>query len=176
MIKKTLDYVVETFGFSNWSEYTNSLIHKDLVAMFMFNSSLVASVTMVIQEYFGIKPVLIGAILALLVWELGSGLIHMHKSKEQFTSDKFGRFALKAFFWVSFLYIIYSFRSQFEGTNIIAFEMFDWIHTGALVYMFSEYLVSVDENMAKITKRESTFLKIVINKIKSFIEPKVEDK
>lgn len=169
MVKKVLDYVVETFGFDNFNEYVHSLFHRDATVVFLISSTLISSITLWIEKSLGIKPVLIGAIILLLIWELFSGLIKMKKSKEEFSSNRFGRFSLKAFFWISLFYIVYSFRSQFDGTNIIAFELFDWIHTAALVYMFLEYLISVDENMAKITNKENTFLQLVIKKVKSFL-------
>ena len=174
-MRKLLDYIVETFGFIDFSEYTRSLIHRDFSLLFISLSAALSIIASKIEVHLGVKPVLIGAIVLLLLWELGSGLVvSMHKGKESFLSKKFGRFSLKVFFWISMFYIIYSFRSQFDGTNTAAFELFDWLHTAALVYMFLEYLVSVDENMAKITGKQDTFLQIVIKKLKSFIE--VEDK
>ncbi len=170
-MRKILDYIVETFGFVDFTEYTRSLIHKDFSLLFITFSTAASITASKIELHLGVKPVLIGAIILLLLWELGSGLfLSMHKEKENFLSKKFGRFSLKVFFWISMFYIIYSFRSQFNGTNIAAFELFDWIHTAALIYMFLEYLVSVDENMAKITGKKDTFLSITIKKLKSFIE------
>jgi len=169
MVKKVLDYVVETFGFDNFNEYAHSLFHRDMTALFIISSTLLSSIALWVQRSLGIKPVLIGAIILLLIWELASGFLKMRKNKEEFSSNRFGRFALKAFFWISFFYIIYSFRSQFDGTSVIAFELFDWIHTAALVYMFLEYLISVDENMAIITNKPDTFLLLVIKKLKSFL-------
>lgn len=170
-MRKILDYIVDTFGFADFSDYTKSLIHKDFSLLFITFSATLSLIAAKIEIHLGVKPVLIGAIVLLLLWEFVSGLIaSMYKEKEKFSSKKFGRFSLKVFFWISMFYIIFSFRSQFENTNVVAFELFDWIHTAALIYMFLEYLLSVDENMAKITGKRDTFLSIVIRKLKSFVE------
>lgn len=175
MENKILTYIVETFGFKDWSDYTNSIIHYKEAGIFLSSSLIVSTFNAAIRDYLGLKPVLVCAVILLLLLELGTGLMSISKKKEKFQSKKFSRFALKAFMWIAFIYILYSFREQFIDTNKAAFELFDWAHTGLLCYMCLEYLISVDENVAVITGKPNTFLQMVIKKLKSFLNIKDEE-
>lgn len=173
MRSKVLNYIVETFGFTDWADYANSAFHGKQMGLFLSGSLMVSTLNAAIRDYLGLKPVLVCAIILLLVLELATGLMTIkRKEGEKFESKKFSRFSLKAFMWSAWIFIAYSFRDQFIDTNLAAFELFDWIHTGLLVYMFLEYLISVDENVAKITGKPNTFLTIVITKLKSFLNIK----
>ena len=172
-MKKALDHIVETFGFINWGDYLSSAFHSKFMGVFLSCSVAMSTMSRLIVDYMGLKPVLVSAVILLLLLELFTGLIAKQKNENpadrEFTSKKFSRFTLKAFMWSVWIYIAWSFRSQFIDTNIAAYELFDWIHTTLLVYMFFEYLVSVDENVAKIKGEPNTLLRLIIEKIRTHL-------
>jgi len=173
-MNRALTYIVETFGFADWTDYTTSAFHSKQIGLFVASSMVISTINAAVQEYLGLKPALVCAILVLLLTELLTGLASIQKRKQVFQSKKFSRFALKAFMWVVFIYIIRQFREQFIDTNLAAFELFDWAHTGCLTYMCLEYLISVDENVATITGKPNTFLRILTRKMKTFLNIKDE--
>lgn len=172
-MSKILDYIVDTFGYANWSEFVHSAFHHKVMGLVLSSSMIVSTINAAIQEYFGLKPFLVSGVIVLLLTELYTGLKARKKKEKvedrEFSSKKLSRWSLKAFMWSAWIYITWSFRDQFIDTNVAAYELFDWIHTGLLVYMFLEYLISIDENVARITGKPNTFLQIVIGKLKSFL-------
>lgn len=172
-MKRTLNHIVDTFGFLSWEDYVSSAFHVKLTGMFLTCSAILSTFNSILDKYFGLKPFLVCGVIMLLALELITGLLAKQKNEKAedraFSSKKFSRFSLKAFMWSAWIFIVWSFRDQFATTNVAAYELFDWVHTTLLVYMFFEYLVSVDENMAKIKGKPNTLLRLIINKIKTFL-------
>lgn len=172
-MKKALDHIADTFGFLNWEDYLSSAFHVKFTGMFLTGSLMISTVNAAIHKFLGLKPFLVCGVIMLLTLELVTGLVAKQKNEKaedrEFTSKKFSRFSLKAFMWTAWIFIVWSFRDQFIDTNVAAYELFDWIHTTLLIYMFFEYLVSVDENVAKYKGKPNTLLRLIINKIKTFL-------
>ena len=82
--------------------------------------------------------------------------------KEPLESGKMGRFMLKLAVLMVVIYVVHTFKLQFENKNIVLHTLFDWMYSGVFAYTALEYLVSVLENISVITGKESSTLILAI--------------
>ena len=82
--------------------------------------------------------------------------------KEKLQSGKMGRFTFKLAMIFIVIYVINTFMKQFQNQSPALHTLFDWMYTGVFAYSALEYLVSVLENVAVITGKESSTLIVAI--------------
>jgi hypothetical protein len=163
-MRKILNYLVTNFGFDSNLEFTNSLIHKNLIVF----SLPLATTSSIIQTFFGLESLTITAFVVLVTLELVTGLTASKLTHTPIVSDKFGRFGLKLGVWLILMFVLNSLKLQYKdvgGFDTIANLLFTWLHGVLFIYVNLEYLISVLENLAVISgKNNDTIVKVIKKK------------
>ena len=172
MISKFFNHLVNSFGFSCVTDFTNSIIHNKLLMI----TIPLASISALLETFLGLRSLTISAFVVLVILELITGLVASKKRGEEIVSHKFSRFGFKIFVWVSLLYIVNSFKLEYipQNTNFgtLASGFFTWLHGTLFIYIVVEYLISVLENLGSITKEDhdKTLINIIVKKLNIFLK------
>lgn len=162
-MRNILNYIVTNFGFSGNVDFSNSLIHKNLI---MFSLPLAAT-SSVVQLLFGLETLTIIAFVALVTLELITGLTASKINHVPIVSNKFGRFGLKLGVWITLMFVINSLKLQYKdigGFDTVANMLFTWLHGTLFIYVNLEYLISVLENLSVISGKKTDGLISIIKK------------
>lgn len=154
MVKKVINYVVSNFGFDDVSDFTNSLVHKNTMLL----SIPFAGLSSIIETVFGLQGLTILAFVVLVTLELVTGLYASKVRGEAIVSNKFGRFGLKVFVWITLLFVLNSLKKEYHDSGLfngMANALFTWLHGTLFIYINLEYLISVLENLGVITGKNN---------------------
>lgn len=172
-MKNFFNYIVTNFGFSNCSDFFNSIIHPNFILLTL----PITGISAILEKYFGLEHLTLISFAILIFLELLTGLISSKVRNVKIESKKFSRFGLKVLVWLSLIFITNSLRLEYkpytDTAGIIAHTMFNWLHTFLFIYINMEYLISVLENLGVITgnKKESTnLIKFIKNKFNNFLK------
>jgi hypothetical protein len=166
------DYVVDNFGFDGWADFTTSMVHTKLLLFTLPSSFLLFGV---VEQWLGITSAIFISFGVMAIVELVTGLWGARALKKKWSSRKFSRFGLKILVWLSLIMVANSFKVSYEGLkgiqNIVIFQMFYWIHGTLIVYISLEYMISILENLGKITgKGEGRMVKFLKKKLDQWFE------
>jgi hypothetical protein len=75
------------------------------------------------------------------------------------------RFTFKLFFSLTCVYILWQFAIYFKEKESMLAYAFNTAHSGFLAHMAGEYLVSISENVDRITKDKKSSLSKFINSL-----------
>tara|TARA_R110000803_G_scaffold2420_1_gene8213 strand:- start:4514 stop:5047 length:534 start_codon:yes stop_codon:yes gene_type:complete len=163
-MKNIFNYIVTNFGFDSNLEFSNSLIHKNLI---IFSLPLAAS-SSIVQTFFGLEALTIISFVILVTLELITGLTASKLAHIPIVSPKFGRFGLKLGVWITLMFVVNSFKLQYKdigGFDTLANLLFTWLHGTLFIYVNLEYLISVLENLALISgKKNDSLIKVIKKK------------
>lgn len=168
MIRSVLNTLAYEFGFTNFSDFVDSLIHTKLMAFTIPLAFSIAGVVTFLENNLGMQVMTMTALLALLVLELVTGLWGAKASKTKIESRKFARFGLKVIVWFTLFFIMNSLTIQYEDEKGLwskaLYTIFSWSHGTLMVYVTLEYFISVLENFSKITGRDTSPITRAIRK------------
>ena len=162
-MKNILSYIVKNFGFSDLSDFTCSLIHKN----FLVGMVSLAGVSSVLEGILGLQVLTILAFVVLVFLELVTGLLASHVRGEAIVSKKFSRFGLKMLVWLVLIFVINTLKLEYSGDgnfNELAKGLLTWLHGTLFIYINLEYLISVLENLGVISGRNNEGLIKLIKK------------
>lgn len=155
MIKKACDILAYEFGFKNFIDFMDSLIHVKLFLFTIPAAISIAGIVTWLENNLGMQSMTMAALLALLILELITGLWGAKAKKVKIESRKFARFGLKIIVWFTLFFIVNSLASQYEGKEGIwdstLHTVYSWSHGTLMIFVTLEYLISVLENFSKIT-------------------------
>lgn len=146
MINNILNLIVSNFGFKNYNDFLNSMIHFNLLKI----TIPIALISTMIENAFGLNFITIIAFILLLLVELTTGILASNKRGIKIESKKFGRFGFKLFVWLSIFFIVNALKNQYLDNRPI-YELYEWMHDGLVIYVSIEYLISILENFSYIT-------------------------
>lgn len=160
-----LNYFVGHFGFDNAADFFNSLIHSKLL---LITVPMSAAVYAFVEQWFGFSAAIFISFVVMATVELVTGLWGAKAKGIKIESRKFGRFGLKLLVWLSLIMVANSFATSYadlEGfQNGLIYQIFSWLHGVLLVYISFEYLISILENLGKITGKSQNRLIAFLNK------------
>lgn len=172
-MKNLLNYIVTNFGFTNSSDFVCSFLHINLLTITL----PLAGISVGIEKYFGLEYLTIISFGLLIFLELVTGLLSSKVRKVKIESKKFSRFGLKVLIWFSLIFITKSLMMEYkqytDTVGVLAYSMFNWLHTFIFIYINMEYLISVLENLGVITgnkKGSDTLIKVIKGKLISFLK------
>jgi hypothetical protein len=170
MINKFLDQLVSSFGFSCTSDFSNSIVHVNLLTL----TIPLAGFSALVESFLGLQNLTILAFVVLITLELITGLVASKIKGEKIVSHKFSRFGFKIFVWLTLLYVVNTIKIEYseQGGNFstLASGFFTWLHGTLFIYVVIEYLISVLENLGVITgKNNDTLIIKIIKKLNSFL-------
>lgn len=164
---KLISLFTSAFGYSSNTEFSDSLIHKTAFAI----TIPLAGISALIEHYIGINFITLIAFIVLLLLELITGLTASKKKGIKIESKKFSRFGLKIFVWISLFFIANSLKLQYKEESVIVYSIFEWLHSGLMIFASLEYLISVLENLSVITGQKNTgIINAIKRKLKKFLE------
>jgi len=167
-MKNLLNHVTNHFGFEDYTDFSNSLIHYNLLRI----TIPLGLCTGLVEHFLGIYPTTLISFGSLIVLELLTGLMASRTRGQKIQSKKFSRFGLKFGVWVTVFFIVHSLKMQYVGVSDFVAGFYGWIHTFILGYVNMEYLISVLENISVITgKNNSTLVNGIKKKFDSFFGP-----
>ncbi|GAF74970.1 unnamed protein product [marine sediment metagenome] len=162
IMKNFLSILLDDFGFNGLPDFTRSVFHVKLLII----SIPVSVISAQIQMIFGLKGLTILAFTLLLGIELFTGIASALSKGDKISSRKFGRFIFKLCIWLTCFFITNTFAKEFDDGSI-ANMMFTWLHSSLVTYITIEYLLSVIENMGKLSGKSTT---PIIKKIRKKLE------
>lgn len=170
-IKGFGELIVQNFGFINLSDFYYSMVHTKLL---LFTLPTSFALFGVIEQWLGITPAMFISFGVMAVMELITGLWASRIKKIPWTSRKFSRFGLKILVWMSLIFVANSFKLSYENLkgvqNAAVYQLFYWIHGVTIVYVTLEYMISIMENLAKITgKKDNKLLAFLKRKLDQFL-------
>ena len=152
VLSNLCEELVCQFGFENLNEFMTSMVHHKLLLFTLPSSIFLFGV---IEKYFGITSAIFGAFVVLAILELVTGVWGAVAQKKKLQSKKVGRFGLKLLVWMSLIFVSHSFAQSYEDLkgfqNVLVFQIFSWFHGVLMVYVSFEYIISILENLGKIT-------------------------
>jgi hypothetical protein len=155
-------------GFKNLEDLYFSLFSSAKYGYTGYLAALSITIT-TISELVGLRELSIGAFGLLLLLELMTGLYAAIIQKKQITSSKFSRFGIKLFIWISLFFIVHQFSQESNGI------IYEWLHSGLLLYVGGEYLISILENLSLISgKSNAPLIKAISKQIKKFLNVEIE--
>jgi hypothetical protein len=167
-MKNFLNYIVNNFGFTNCSDFHDSIIHSNLITLTL----PLVGISSIFEKYFGLEHLTIISFGVLIFLELLTGLLSSKVRGVKIESKKFSRFGLKVLVWLSLIFITNSLKTEYKSytdvAGTIAYTMFNWLHTFLFIYINMEYLISVLENLGVITgnkKQTTNLIKLIKNKL-----------
>lgn len=120
----------------------------------------------VVDQMFGIGPALAVAMVVAVLVETWTGIKASKTRGERFSSFRFSRCILKIFVWLTIIFIVHAFESEFSDRVGIAYDaahlFFQFIFIVTLAYFMIEYVTSILENLGSITKKDKQALIDVI--------------
>lgn len=166
---KILNYFSQTFGFTDFTDFTHSFIHQKLFILTMPSALLIGGF---FERILGITSAMIISFIVLSTLEILTGLSAARVKGQKWESKKFSRFGLKIFVWLCLIFVAHSFAIGYQGTegvlNYLAGNMFAYFHAVLVAYVCFEYLISVVENLSVLTGQTNnklvTFFKRKFNR------------
>lgn len=165
-----LNWIPTNFGFKDGQDFLTSLIHSN----FLFLTIPITTISVFLEVHLGLNILTIVSFSLLVILEFISGILASRSMGIKIESKKFGRFGFKLFVWICCLFMINSMKLQYSLPDSLAqetgFQIFNWLHSAVIIYVSLEYLISVLENMAVITKEKpSGLIKIIKKKLNKYI-------
>lgn len=159
-MRNVADLLAYEFGFTNFSDFVDSLIHTKLMAFTIPLAFSVAGIVTFLENNLGMQVMTMASLLVLLILELVTGLWGARIKKTKIESRKFARFGLKVIVWFSLFFVMNSLSLQYLNKpglwDKALHTIFAWSHGTLMVFVALEYLISVLENFSKITGRDTS--------------------
>lgn len=160
-----LNTFVQHFGFDNFTDFSNSMIHAKFLILTIPTSLFTFGF---VEKYLGLTPAIFFAFFVLAVLELVTGLVASRARGEKWESRKFSRFGLKILVWLCLIMVAFSFKEGYETERGLQagmiFQIFHWLHGVLIVYISFEYLISILENFSRITGKSNNKLITILKK------------
>ena len=144
--------LIATFGYEGGAELTASLLPSVKYGGMTLAAVLINSASSLIVALFGLNAWAFGALMAVLGFELITGLRRASVEKEVITSAKFSRFSFKFFYYLILISITWLMHANFKAQgDHLAAVIFDYMHMFITIQIVLENVVSISENVAVIT-------------------------
>lgn len=162
---KTLNYILQGFGFMNWTDYKTSsfgFMTEKVISM----AAIGAVITSFTTELFGITPFFCIAYVVLILFEWQTGVKASLKRGEKHESRKLGRMILKIATYSIPVYVLNTFQKEVVFPVVLGYEIdpFVWLYWTVLLVIIWQLLVSLLENLEQLGYRYPTVLLKIINK------------
>jgi hypothetical protein len=187
-IETQLDLFVIQFGFANISDFFNSLVHPKLFLFTLPFSILSFSLFATLELWLGLSSMAIVGFVFAAILELITGLCASVVKGIPIVSRKFSRFGLKIFVWLGLLLVTNSFYLSYVDHPGILSEISEYffytLHNILVIYIMTEYIISILENFAAINGKSDSILisfikskrKQIFNYLDTSTTPKTKQK
>lgn len=132
---------------------------------------IVSSLSVGILSIFGLGEMAIGFLLLVFLIEVVTGIWASKKRGEDFKSEKFSRFTLKSFFYLSIIAICYQMSISYESRGKdLGVIIFDFMHLFFTAQIVLEIIVSISENYSVITgKPKQHWINTMVDRVNKLL-------
>lgn len=148
--------IFHEFGFKSSDHFLTSLLRPNLLSI----SLPTAAIGSLIETVFGLKWIVVLAFVVLLTVELVSGIGASWIEGKEITSKRMKAFVLMLFVWLTSLFILNAFRSNFDETHSL-YVVFDYLFNAVLLFVNVIYFKSIWENAGRIMNKKGEFKKLI---------------
>jgi hypothetical protein len=170
---RTINYILEGFGFQNLTDYKMSTFGYFLTTKVISISLIIGTVKTFLLDYLGFDLLVFSAFVLLNILEFSTGVRASKKRKEKVESRKMGRMFLKVGTYLLIIYILNSFKNGLQFPAIMDFELdpfiiFYWAFLAGTIY---QLLKSLLENMVALGYAEANgVLGFIVRKFNTYFE------
>jgi hypothetical protein len=162
IIESQLDLFVHQFGFANLSDFVTSLVHPKLLLFTLPFSILSFSIFATLEVWLGLSSMAIVGFIIAAILELVTGLCASVVKGIPIVSRKFSRFGLKIFVWLGLLLVTNSFYLSYVDHPDVLSEISEYffytLHNILVIYIMTEYIISILENLSAINGKSDSIL------------------
>jgi PAS domain S-box-containing protein len=175
-MKNYLDIITTHFGFSNFNDFTSSIVHKNLMSRTIPYTGILTTIGYYVEHYIGLNSATMVAFFVLVMTELFTGIIASKKRGIRIESRKFSRFGLKLMVWISLFFVLNVFKMEYTNSSSATSGVYEWLHIFIVGYVNMEYLISILENLGVITgKNYGSLIGLVKSKLGNINQPGVQN-
>jgi len=149
-MKNFIHNLVDHFGFENMHDYATSLVHFKLLKITIPMGGLIAGCSTIL----GFDHTMFMAFFVMVLFELGSGVTASIVEGKKIVSKKISRFGFKLLTWLILIYITHVFANAYADQGKVIAWFTSAFHETIIGYIMWEYIISILENMERITGRE----------------------
>ncbi len=162
---KTLNFILEGFGFENWLDFKLSTFGFITIKTINASAFLTGLVTF-IDTAFGFNHKFLIAYVVLIIGEWATGVIASHNRGEKHESRKLGRMMLKVAVYSLMIYIPNTFQKESHFPEVFGYELdpFLWLYWIVIFVIIWQLVISVLENLKSLKFNFADVLLKVINK------------
>lgn len=163
-MKKLLNDIVDMFGFDSFNDFANSMIHIDLLKITIPFGGMIA----LFSNITGFEEMTTTAFLVMVVFELVSGFLASKVEGKEIQSRKLSRFGFKLLTWLVLIFIVNAFAKQYQDQGILGW-LIEMLKDTVVGYILFEYVLSIIENLERITGKEIALKRYVNNLFDKFL-------
>lgn len=158
---KTLDFIVQAFGFAGIENFKLSTF--GFVTHKVFSCSMALAV---VKSFFGVNHAFVFAYASLIIFEWITGVMASLKRGEKHESRKLGRMMLKLAVYCVPIAILNTFSKHSQFPTIQGYELdpFLWLYWTVLIVVIWQLTVSLLENLESLGFKWASVLLQIINK------------
>jgi hypothetical protein len=164
-MKNILHTIVDHFGFENFHDFSTSLVHFNLLKITIPMGGIMAGTAALL----GFTNGMLAAFIVMVIFELVSGVWASVVEGRRIESRKFSRFGFKLLTWLVLIYITYAFSFTYSNKGVVIAWFTSAFYETIIGYILWEYVVSIVENMERITRREIPLKKYLNGLLDKFI-------
>ncbi len=162
---KTINYILEGFGFKNWLDFkvsTFGFIQPLTISVATITGAIVSFV----EHFFGFSYWFLIGYVVLIGGEWTTGVLASRKRKEKHESRKLGRMLLKIGVYSFIIFIPNTFQRESQFPVAFGYELdpFIWLYWIVILVIIWQLFISVLENLEQLKFRFAGVLLKVINK------------
>jgi len=164
-MKNLIHTIVDHFGFENLHDFTTSMIHFNLLKITIPMGGILAGISGVL----GFDHTILIAFFVMVLFELLSGLCASIIEGKKIISRKISRFGFKLLTWLVLIYITHIFESSYSDKGALIAWFTSAFHETIIGYILWEYIISILENMERITGKQIPLKKYLNEMFNKFI-------
>ena len=154
---------LKDFGFCSLHDVFQSTLHYKNCKVMLSMSVTVATISSLIEKYFGFEPLVFSAFCILLLLEFITGIMASIREGKKIESRKFGRFVFKVFIYTIMISLVNILNINSEGRAIS--RVYGFMHHLIIDYISIQLIISVFENLSRLGFQESSRVFKVINRV-----------
>lgn len=169
---KTLNYYLQSFGFSDSLDYARATFPRSFKVAYF--GGLFGLIRICLQEVAGMDLAVFVSFVLLIIAEFHTGVkVDRIKRKKKFQSRKAGRMILKVGTYMFILVLLNSFSKGINFPEIAGFDVnpFQWLYYAVFITIVFQLFISWLENLSCLGYKESaTIIGVLLKKFNKWFE------
>ena len=167
-MKNLIHTIVDHFGFENLHDFTTSMVHFNLLKITIPMGGIMAGISALL----GFTNGMLIAFVVMVIFELFSGIWASVVEGKKIQSRKLSRFGFKLLTWMVLIYITFAFSHAYRDKGAVIAWFTSAFYETIIGYILWEYVVSIIENMERITGVKIPLKKYLNGMLDKFVTKK----